>query len=62
LLIDEILALAGLFCEASGAFAVLVSAVVVALAGGSSSVLVWGFVAATLLGFEGATALCVGGN
>jgi hypothetical protein len=62
LLIDEILALAGLFCEASDAFAVLVSAVVVALAGGSSSVLVWGFVVATLLGFEGATALCVGGN
>jgi hypothetical protein len=62
LLIDEILALPGLFCEASGAFAVLVSAVVVALVGGSASVLVWGFVVATLLGFEDAAALCAGGN
>jgi hypothetical protein len=56
------LAFPGLFCEVSNAFAVLVSAEVVALAGGSASVLVWGFVVATLLGFEGATALCVGGN
>jgi len=62
LLIDEMLELAGLFCEASGAFAMLVSAVVVALAGGSASVLVRGFVVATLLGFEGAAALCAVGN
>jgi hypothetical protein len=62
LLIDEMLALPGLFCEASDAFAVSVSAVVVALMGGSASVLVWGFVVATLLGFEGPVALSVGGN
>jgi hypothetical protein len=41
---------------------VLISAVVVALVGGSASVLVWGFVVATLLGFEDAAALCAGGN